>query len=548
MCGFLGTVFAPVSDNLWRNVAGLIEYRGTIWGRVRGAKFDFLARRLPRSGDRTKPQPIVTSTGCVLVFNGEIYNAPELAALMNIKHDVDVSDSFILAHWLESRGWDGLFHIIGEYSFGFWNANQEEVILACDLFGSHPLFFGQTEGRTCFGSSAKAVSILLGKDGLYDRNALSDSLWFGVSPKSTIYSGVFALPPGHCLKVGRGRSVMRKVQSWGGTKQGDTGELVDALAEAIALRVDTDRAGLFWSGGLDSSVLSVLWPSNRAKAVFHIREHGELLTGDHVCVSLSGTSCRGRIETLVRTAERPITSLTPLGFLLLCNVASERGVESILSGEGADEIFGGYPYYGMESPGHPLLLLKLEQIRWLGRWFEFDPLLSTSEELQVMLTEEDPYRWLSFDRQYRLPGHLSSLNSDIPNLLAGLESRLPYLDLAIHSVGPTCRPLGEKENLKAVAAQCGVSIPSKSGIYISPMLLGDEWMISALEVVRDSDMAEHVGLSRGSINSMVRCFRERSANVEALERLSRVVLGLWSLVVLSGDMPVGSVIDDIRPQ
>ena len=164
MCGFLGILNKSVSPEVWEEVSKFISYRGELWGMYESDSFQILSRRLARHGDVFKKQPILTPSGGILAFNGEIYNKQELAQEADIKNAESLIDSEVLALFIEKYGTDRVHELVGEFSFSYYNPANGCLILAKDRMGTKPLYWSRDKDAFAFGSSAAGVRKLLYSD------------------------------------------------------------------------------------------------------------------------------------------------------------------------------------------------------------------------------------------------------------------------------------------------------------------------------------------------------------------------------------------------
>jgi asparagine synthase (glutamine-hydrolysing) len=332
-------------------------------------------------------QPMVSASGRSIVsFNGEIYNHAELRAeLARGGHAFrGGSDTEVLLAACEQWGVRAaLERCRGMFALALWSAAERVLYLARDRFGEKPLYYALENGRLLFGSELKALKEHRAFRAEVSRDALALYLRRGYIPSPhSIYRGVRKVPPGSFLSVrsdGRALAV-REQQYWraaaicgrapeaigqGGGRQTETvrrglDEVQRALEEAIRLQMVADvPVGAFLSGGIDSSLVVALMQRASARAVrtfsigFAEREFDEApfarsvarhLGTDHTELTVTPRDALAVIPELATVYDEPFADPSQIPTLLLCRLA-RRHVTVALSGDGGDELFGGYGRY-----------------------------------------------------------------------------------------------------------------------------------------------------------------------------------------------------------
>jgi asparagine synthase (glutamine-hydrolysing) len=303
--------------------------------------------------------------------NGELYNHADLREeLRRVGHRfASRCDTEVLPHLYEVDGADLATRLRGKFAFVVWDSKKRRAVLARDRLGVKPLYYAQSRGLLIFASELKALlaSGLISPSLDYDAIACYLGLGYFAGP-STPLLGVKKLMPGHRLVV-ENRSV-RSESYWrlpfpSGTagKERDEREyaerLVNELEESVRLRLMSDvPLGAMLSGGLDSSVVVALMARNTGSPVktfsvaFAEDAEGNELDDARLVASAFGTdhhelvlSLRDEaisLEDLVWCLDEPLADLSALGLHALSKLASEH-VTVALSGQGADELLGGYP-------------------------------------------------------------------------------------------------------------------------------------------------------------------------------------------------------------
>jgi asparagine synthase (glutamine-hydrolysing) len=315
-------------------------------------------------------QPIANEDGSVqVVFNGEIYNYRELRGrLVAAGHHLAThSDTETLVHLYEDDG-DRLVHALrGMFAFAIWDVRRQHLLLARDRLGIKPLYYWERPGGLAFASELRAFLALETFSARIDRSALGEYLALGYVPDPLcIFEGVKKLSPGHILSWDRERgSRLDRYWSPAGSETPNVDEW-EAIEEVQRLLADAVRChlaadvplGAFLSGGLDSSSVVALMGRQMDRPVrtfsigFEEPEFNEAPAAAAAARAL-GTEHRELIvrpdadvlvEDLVRCFDEPFADSSALPTYLVARLARED-VTVALSGDGGDELFGGYTRY-----------------------------------------------------------------------------------------------------------------------------------------------------------------------------------------------------------
>jgi len=342
-------------------------------------------------------QPICNETGKLwIVYNGEAFNYIELKSLLVGKGHrfATGTDTEVLLHLYEEYGTSCLGMINGQFALAIWDSEKKELFLARDRVGIRPLYYALSGGRLCFASEIKAI-LAVNAAPRIDLEALSQVFTFWtVLPGRTVFQGVQELPPGHSMRVTEGRMTCepywripfyppeKRERSLGGAAE----ELQELLSDAVRLRLRADvPVGAYLSGGLDSSIIAMLISRHceshlktfslgfQAAPFDETRYQQELiryLGTDNRQVSISNSQIRQFFPDTIWHCEIPLLRTAPVPMFLLSNLVQSEGYKVVLSGEGADEILGGYNIFKeakirdfwARQPGstrRPLLLERL---------------------------------------------------------------------------------------------------------------------------------------------------------------------------------------------
>jgi len=386
MCGICGVVHLaggePVSLDVLTRMTDALVHRGpdeqgfaTLPGAALGV------RRLAIVDVAEGHQPVWNEDGSVVaVQNGELYNH-ELLRRGELRDHQCASrcDSEVLPHLYERHGVEFVERLRGKFGLAVWDTKRRRLVLARDRLGVKPLYYALVGERLVFASELKSVLASgLVPAGL-DYEAIDAYLSFGFVPgPATPLAAVRRLGPGERLVVEEGRVRVERYWEHPVARPEDpprderayAAELLELLDEAVRLRLMSDvPLGAMLSGGLDSSLIVALMAKQMSGPVqtFSVgfREAGaaneladarlvaERFGCEHHELELSYAEQTVDLAELVWSLDEPLADLSALGFLALSELAS-RHVTVALSGQGADELFGGYQRYRTAALAEPL--------------------------------------------------------------------------------------------------------------------------------------------------------------------------------------------------
>lgn len=548
MCGIAGLVSderrdVPDVASLTR-MAGSLRHRGpdAVGTHVDGPAGLAHARLAIIDVDGGR-QPMSTPDGaCTLVFNGEVFNHVELRRELEERgHRFTTrSDTEVLLHAYLEYGDACVDRFNGQWAFAVWDARRRRLFASRDRVGIRPFYYTRAGRAFAFASEVKALFVLPEVRRELDPVGLDQifTLWATIPPR-TVFAGVSELPPGHSLTLEDGEA--RTCRWWGvdfsaqdDRREEDVAdELRALLVDAIRLRLERSDVpvGAYLSGGLDSTIVAAALRryTDRPLRTFSIafEDHAfdesgfqaqvvERLGLDHhrfVCTAAD----IGRVfPDVVRHAEQPLVRTAPAPMYLLARLARSDGYKVVLTGEGADELFGGYDLFKEakvrafcaaqpHSRLRPLLLRKLypympglqrqsdaylraffaarpedlhdpffahrprfrltEKIkrfyskRMLGAVGAGDACAELARGLPVHYGEWHPFCRAQYaEFQHLLPGYLLSSQGDRQALAHGVEARHPYLDYRLVELAARIPPrlkmraLDEKYVLKRAFA------------------------------------------------------------------------------------------------
>lgn len=338
---------------------------------VRGA-IGLAARRLAIIDVEGGHQPIANEDGTVwAVQNGEIYNYRALRdALAARGHQFTThSDTEVLVHLYEEHGPDFVTHLRGMFAVAVWDETEGQLVLARDRLGIKPLFVAEWNGTFAFASEIKAL-LAAGLPPRLDPAALHDYLSFDYVPgPRTMFDGVRKLPPAHRLIVSRTGRDATIERYWDFPPQPEAFEPVDGrdlrsglrarLEDAVRATMVSDvPVGAFLSGGLDSSLVVALMARQSGRPVrtfsigFQERSYNELPYARRVAEQY-GTEHTELVVTphveevihqLVEDFDEPFADSSAVATRYV-SAAAAGHTKVVLSGDGGDEVFGGYVIY-----------------------------------------------------------------------------------------------------------------------------------------------------------------------------------------------------------
>jgi asparagine synthase (glutamine-hydrolysing) len=385
MCGIAGyfvTQTRPDLSGSLRRMTEAIAHRGpdddgyfeTV-SRDGRARVGLGHRRLSIIDLATGHQPLGNADGSVqIVFNGEIYNFEALRADLATRgyRFRTRSDTETVVHAYQEWGTDCVSRLRGMFAFAIWDARQERLFLARDRFGKKPLFLFSEGGLLLFASEIKALLRFPGVPSRVDHAALWDYFRYRYVPApATLFAGVRKLAPGSWLLCdAEGMREMRYYLPPDGTTRpalqepaDPVGAFLELLEESVRIRMISDVPfGAFLSGGIDSSAIVGLMARHSnlpvktfsvgfAEAAYselgHAKVIAELFRTDHHELLVSQAHLMEHLPQLTRMRDAPVAEPSDIPIHLLAREA-RRTVKMVLTGEGSDELLGGYPKHVYE--------------------------------------------------------------------------------------------------------------------------------------------------------------------------------------------------------
>lgn len=499
ICGFTGRL--ATSEEILENMKNKIIHRGPDSGGSYiddGISMGF--RRLSIIDLEGGHQPIYNETkDMVITFNGEIYNYQALREELTAKGHVMAtnSDTEVLLHGYEEYGEDLLPKLRGMFTFVIWDAKNQTFFGARDFFGIKPFYYALQDGQMIYGSEIKSILEYPGLKREVNKEALENYLTFQYSVlPETFFKGVFRLMPSHCFTFKNGDLKIKRY--WEPKFQSDENKSLDELIEEIDAamqdsvkkhKISDVEVGSFLSSGVDSSYVAASFHGDKtftvgfdyekyneidyAKALSQkigIENHSKLITTEEYWDTL------GKVQYHM---DEPLADPSAIALYFVSQTAAKY-VKVALSGEGADEFFGGYNIYREPHDLRPLTRLPRPVRKGLGAIAKRLPkmkgknyLIRGSKDLQerfignaFMLTEEERERILKnptgnyhhtrltkpfydkvkdqddvtkmqyIDIHFWLIGDIL-LKADKMSMAHSLEVRVPFLDRVVFDVART---------------------------------------------------------------------------------------------------------------
>jgi len=481
-----------------------------------------------------------------ITFNGEIFNYLELREeLIGKGHRFATrSDTEVILHLYEENGEDCVRHLNGQWAFAIWDYQRHRLFLSRDRLGVRPLFYTQAKNTFIFGSEIKAIFACPGISREIDFNGLDEvfTYWCTIPP-TTLFRNIQELPPGHSITVDTGGVAVR--QYWDcqfeGTsevvdpsqEQARADELLELLIDATQIRLRSDvPVGAYLSGGLDSTFTTAMVKkfTNTQLRTFSVtfdepefdessfqREAVRFLDTEHQEIRCSKNQIGEVFPDVIWHTEKPVLRTAPAPLYLLSRLVRNSGYKVVVTGEGSDEVLGGYDIFKEtkirrfwesqpDSRMRPALLRRLypylQNIQnqpdayrkaffhinvdrnqqpffsHIPRW-QLTAKLKTffSDATRAAIAGDDGYSkvrarlpqryssWDSFcqaqylETKYLLPGYILSSQGDRVAMAHSVEGRFPFLDHRVVEfasrlpVSLKMKVLNEKYLLKRCAAR-----------------------------------------------------------------------------------------------
>jgi len=377
MCGICGSTHVRDRETIVRMNAAMVhrgpDDEGVYLDASNGVGLG--ARRLSILDVAGGHQPLSNEDGTVwAALNGEIYNFPPLRErLVKAGHRLRTStDTEVLVHLYEEYG-DELVHALdGMYTFAIWDSPRRHLLLARDRFGEKPLFYATRDGQLTFASELTALQSARSEAPRVDPAAVDAYFVWGYLPgNGSMLDGVCQLPPGSILRWDAPAGEVSVNRYWSPPRlrsqvpKVGRDELVaearELLEQSVRSRLVADvPVGVFLSGGIDSGLVAALaarhigeqlqtftvgYDTGSVNETTGARATAKLIGAHHHEVRLDTASVGRQVPDVLARLDQPLADQALVALHAVSALAREH-VTVAVGGEGADELFGGYPRYG----------------------------------------------------------------------------------------------------------------------------------------------------------------------------------------------------------
>ncbi len=450
-------------------------------------------------------QPITSEDENLLIFfNGEIYNYIELKKTLvekKYKFKTD-SDTEVILHMYEEYGEKMLTQLRGMFTFCIYNIEKKEVFVARDFFGIKPLYYlVQNEKIVAFSSEAKSFLSFPGFVPEVNDSAVYNYLSFQYNPLvESFFKDVYKLPPAHYMRINlaSGEADIKKYWSFDFAQDRELDEkktkidLLYTIKDSVRHHMIADvPVGAFLSGGIDSSIITTLMQDIRGEKKIktftvgwdtltegnEAKETSDALGTDHTEITIDPKEYFSVLGKAVYHFDEPVADPSAIGIYFLAQEAA-KSVKVVLSGEGSDELFGGYNIYTTPFASNKMLWLpkpildfatklpfnffgknylkrvnqKLEDW-YFGQKYFSDSIFDKGEIKKIWKGEKEDFQSMSplYKKISRLSDSTKMQYVDINTWLVGdilakadkmtmahsLELRVPFLDIEVAELART---------------------------------------------------------------------------------------------------------------
>lgn len=303
----------------------------------------------------------------VITYNGEIYNHIELRTKLEEKgYEFETtSDTEVIVALYKDKGTELLNDLRGMFSFVIYDSLENEVFAARDFFGIKPLFYYKTEDKLYFASEKKSI-LKVEENKEVNKEALQQYMTYQYVPEDmTMLGNMYEMPPGHYAKFKIGQEMQIKKYweaefkpSYKSVNKAKK-DIIDALRDSVKVHMRSDvPVGCFLSGGVDSTVVAALskevnpdiktftvgFEREGFSEIDFAKESAESIGVENISKVITPEEFMQELPKIVWHLDDPVAdpALVPLYFLAKL---ARKSVKAVLSGEGADELFGGYTIY-----------------------------------------------------------------------------------------------------------------------------------------------------------------------------------------------------------
>lgn len=365
ICGFVGE--QEQRETVLRNMMEAIRHRGPdAKGTYEGDGVSLGFCRLSIIDLESGNQPLYNENGTLsLVFNGEIYNYRELREELKRKGHIfsTETDSEVLLHGYEEYGKKLLKKLRGMFAFAIWDSEKKQLFAARDFFGIKPFYYAVIGGRFVFASELKSILKFPGCPKKVNERALEQYLSFQYSAMNeTFFEGIYKLSPGHFLTYKKNHLVINQYYSPELLPEDMEDDQIEKELERVlemSLKrhmVSDVEVGAFLSGGIDSNYVAAGFQgkkvftvgfgskNNRYSEIERAEELAQILPVEHYSKVITKEEFWDAVPEVMYYLDEPSGDASAIALYFVAGEAAKQ-VKVVLSGEGADEFFGGYNIY-----------------------------------------------------------------------------------------------------------------------------------------------------------------------------------------------------------
>jgi asparagine synthase (glutamine-hydrolysing) len=376
MCGILGIYYKEQSKifdkNNFSKLLQLLNHRGPdSSGVYQNNNFIFGMKRLSIIDQDNGDQPLSSfyNNDYKIIFNGEIYNYLQLKSELEKENFIfkTKSDTEVVLNLYIKYGESCLNKLNGMFSFAIYKASTGEIFIARDRFGKKPLYF--SNNNECFIFSSEITPIM--QSGLIksqlNYEAIIDtlSLWYISEPK-TIIKNIYQLNPGHYLKINRNNFQVSKWWNYNFKASNlnfkeSAAKLEFLIEDSVKLRLNSDvKIATTISGGIDSGLISYFYSKNYKNGEAFTMDFKEKTYSEYRLSKISSKKfglklhtvdyieSKNQIEDVLKKIDEPLGNASLVASYQIFNFIKKKNIKVVLTGDGGDELFGGYPTYQSE--------------------------------------------------------------------------------------------------------------------------------------------------------------------------------------------------------
>lgn len=376
MCGIAGYLTSHGKSELDQQVlsrmVGLLRHRGPDGqGTFSDGPVGLGHARLSIIDLAAGAQPMCNEDKSIwITFNGEIFNYLELRQELLLRgHKFCTrSDTEVILHLYEEEGPNCLHRLNGQWAFAIWDRKTQRLLLARDRLGVRPLFYTTTAGRFLFASEVKSLLCHPAVSRRIDPEGLDQifTYWCNLGSQ-TMFQGISELPPGCWLTFQEGKATVHRYwlpcfsNTDGHSREDFSEELLQRLTDAVRVRLRSDvPVGCYLSGGLDSTIVAALMrkctdaPLRMFSVGFDDVKYDETpfqleaarsLDIDHFSMRCTTADIGCIFPEVIWHTEKPVLRTAPAPLFLLSRCVRDSGYKVVLTGEGSDELLGGYDIF-----------------------------------------------------------------------------------------------------------------------------------------------------------------------------------------------------------